>query len=66
MSEEKINSYQQALLDATVDACLYGNGFIRVTKKNTGFEVAHIPHEDFEALLRFMKDNKRDEDRHKN
>lgn len=52
------NTYQQALLEATLESLLYGHGFIRVTHGNDGFEVKHIKADELTDLLKFMKDQK--------
>jgi len=56
--DKKINSYQQALLDATMNSLLYGHGFIRVTHDN-GFIVTAIPideYPDISELMKFISD----------
>ena len=58
MSEDKINAYQQALLDATVDACLYGSGFAVVTKTPTSFEVKRLDIQEVLDLSKFILENR--------
>jgi hypothetical protein len=50
--------YQQALLDATVDACLHGGGFILVRKTETGIEVKRMDVKDIFDLSKFILENR--------
>lgn len=54
----EINTYQQALLEATHDSLIYGHGFIRVTHNNNGFEVKRVDLDELFNLLKFLKDQK--------
>lgn len=51
-------AYQQALLDATIDACLYGSGFAVVTKTPTRFEVKRLDIKEVFDLAKFILENK--------
>ena len=56
-----VSAYQQAMMDATINAAMYGHGFIRISKTETEFQVTCInpdEYKDHAELMTWITENK--------
>jgi len=61
MNKHKWNKEIKAWTDATMEAMLYGHGFIRISYTGNQLEVASVKPEEYEditELMKFIKENK--------